>query len=252
MGGFRKRDFTKRHLLSKEKICQVLMALVLHRYGTGNKELVTYTAKNLKYHMNNVKYRETMMAEIRIICFETKFQGYSDDFVFNNFCFTKAQLYSLANTISFPITRTKRKRYRTSSILFTAVVLRRMASPCRWDDLNLLFGKHASQLSEIFWESIAYFVGKFRYLLQSPINSSFIQERGRLYSYAVHRKTRASEKCVGLIDGTVIAIARPDNSVLQNVAYNGHKRKHALKFQTVTTPDGFLMDLILHAHGPTE
>ena len=72
MGGFRQRDFTKRRLLSKEKIWKVLMTLVLHRYGTGNKELVTYTAKKLKYHMNNVKYRETMMAEIRLICFETK------------------------------------------------------------------------------------------------------------------------------------------------------------------------------------
>ena len=99
---------------------------------------------------------------------------------------------------------------------------------------------HLNFLKFLFWESIAYFVDKFRYLLQSPINSSFIQERGRLYSDAVHRKTKASEKCVGFIGGTVIAISKPDNSVLQNVAYNGHKRKHALKFQTVTTPDGLI------------
>ena len=91
---------------------------------------------------------------------------------------------------------------------------------------------------------LASFVTSYRVLF----NSSFIQESGRLYSDAVHRITRASKKCVGFIGETVIAIAKPDNSVLQNVAYNGHKRKHALKFQTATTPDG----LILNAHGPTE
>jgi hypothetical protein len=35
---------------------------------------------------------------------------------------------------------------------------------------------------------------------------------------------------------------------MQRVAYNGHKRKHALKFQAVVAPDG----LILHAYGPME
>ena len=31
-------------------------------------------------------------------------------------------------------------------------------------------------------------------------------------------------------------------------AYNGHKRKHSLKFQVVNSLDG----LIFHAYGPTE
>lgn len=34
----------------------------------------------------------------------------------------------------------------------------------------------------------------------------------------------------------------------QRLFYNGHKRAHALKYQSVTTPDG----LILHLHGPVE
>ena len=53
---------------------------------------------------------------------------------------------------------------------------------------------------------------------------------------------------MGFIDGTVIAVARRGGAEAQNVAYNGHKRKQALKYQAVTTPDG----LILHAHGPLE
>lgn len=36
--------------------------------------------------------------------------------------------------------------------------------------------------------------------------------------------------------------------MLQNAVYNGHNKKHALKFQVVLSPDG----LILLMHGPTE
>ena len=35
---------------------------------------------------------------------------------------------------------------------------------------------------------------------------------------------------------------------MQRVAYNGHKRKHAMKFQGVTSPCG----LALHLSGPLE
>lgn len=51
---------------------------------------------------------------------------------------------------------------------------------------------------------------------------------------------------MGLKKGTVIGIVHPGISSDQNTAYNGHEKKHALKFQTITSPDGF----ILHKHGP--
>lgn len=56
------------------------------------------------------------------------------------------------------------------------------------------------------------------------------------------------DNCVGFIDGTAIGIARPDDGGLQRVVYNGTKRKHALKFQAVTTATV----IVLHVHGPVE
>lgn len=50
----------------------------------------------------------------------------------------------------------------------------------------------------------------------------------------------------GFIDGTVLKFARPGDNAVQNSAYNGHKRKHALKYQTITPSNG----LISHASGP--
>ncbi len=85
-------------------------------------------------------------------------------------------------------------------------------------------------------------------LIQGDISSSFIESRASLYGASVHVKISALASCVGLIDGTVIGIARPCDSNQQNVAYNGHKRKHALKFQAVSTSDG----LFLHTFGRIE
>lgn len=70
-----------------------------------------------------------------------------------------------------------------------------------------------------------------------------------MYVDKIRNKLNGLTNCVGFIDGTVIGIARPSGShMLQFVAYNGHKRKHFPKFQTVTRPDG----MILHAYGPLE
>jgi nuclease HARBI1 len=52
--------------------------------------------------------------------------------------------------------------------------------------------------------------------------------------------------CFGFVDGTVSPICRPYK--LQKQACNGHKRVHALKFKSVSAPDGMKVDLI----GPRE
>lgn len=46
----------------------------------------------------------------------------------------------------------------------------------------------------------------------------------------------------------MLAIARPKGHLSERVVYNGHKRKHTLKYQAVNTPDG----LIQHVYGPLE
>ena len=50
----------------------------------------------------------------------------------------------------------------------------------------------------------------------------------------------------GFIDGTAMAIPRPVEG--QMLFYSGHKRMHALKFQSVMTPFG----IIAHLFGPLE
>ncbi|POM67119.1 Hypothetical protein PHPALM_16924 [Phytophthora palmivora] len=67
------------------------------------------------------------------------------------------------------------------------------------------------------------------------------------YCAAIAAKAPGSIEGVwGFIDGTIRPICRPSKG--QRVMYNGHKRIHAMKFQTVVTPDG----IISHLFGPVD
>ena len=182
--------------------------------------------------------------------FSFKFNCLTDQDCLHNFRFQKRQISQLVSVMSWPEMqmRTSRNRYRTSPILATCIVLRRLAAPSRWRDLEELFGKHAPQLSEFFWEAIEYLLNARKHLVTEDISELFIAQRAELYAERIHEKGKALPNCVGFIDGTVLEIARPSGSLAQRVAYNGHKRKHAIKYQAVNTPDG----LIQHLYGPLE
>lgn len=92
------------------------------------------------------------------------------------------------------------------------------------------------------------FVAARGHLLLSPVPQAYMQDREMRFSKAINDKGAALDNCIGFIDGTVVGVARPKGYMQQMVVYNGHKRKHALKYQAINTPDG----MILHAHGPVE
>ena len=54
------------------------------------------------------------------------------------------------------------------------------------------------------------------------------------------------ENCWGFVDGTVRPLCRPGEN--QRIMYNGHKKVHAIKFQSVVEPNGLIANLF----GPVE
>ncbi|ETV84156.1 hypothetical protein H257_03442 [Aphanomyces astaci] len=67
-------------------------------------------------------------------------------------------------------------------------------------------------------------------------------------SQAVANKGGEVQNVWAFIDGTVRECCRPDGDERQRTVFNGHKRRHAVKYQTLVTPDG----IISHAFGPIE
>ena len=73
----------------------------------------------------------------------------------------------------------------------------------------------------------------------SPVN---LEE----FTRVIHGKGAALDNCWGFVDGTVRPTCRPGQN--QRVLYNGHKKVHAIKFQSVVAPNGLIANLF----GPVE
>lgn len=160
----------------------------------------------------------------------------------------KQDLYMLERVISWPRNQasTSRKQHRTCPTLCTITDLHRLASPCRWSDLPLVIDKHPAQLSEIFREASSKCWAQHKTTLTGHLSSLFLCQIAKLYAQAIFEKYKVLEKCLRIIDKTVLGIAKASNYDFQNAVCNGHKRKHALKFETITLPN----ELILGAHAP--
>jgi hypothetical protein len=83
---------------------------------------------------------------------------------------------------------------------------------------ELLFGKHTTQLSEIFWEYIKNFLSIRENIIYGELHSGFLADNASPCAQAVHSKSNGLDKCIGYIDGTVLGIARPGDSDIQRVA----------------------------------
>lgn len=79
-----------------------------------------------------------------------------------------------------------------------------------------------------------------------PFVRCFLTENAAMYAKTITKHCGLMVHCFSFIDGTVIGMDRPGDYDMKHAAYNGHTPNHALKFETISTPDG----LILHAQGP--
>jgi hypothetical protein len=123
------------------------------------------------------------------------------------------------------------------------VTLRRLSYPCRYFDLMDIFGRSVSMISRIFNSTIRLIYRQWRHrLFWDPIrlNPGKLEE----FHLAIRQQNAPCLTSFGFIDGTVRAVCRPVDN--QEQIYNGHKRVHAMKYQSVATPDG----IIVHLSGP--
>ncbi|KAK3705284.1 hypothetical protein QZH41_008168, partial [Actinostola sp. cb2023] len=111
------------------------------------------------------------------------------------------------------------------------MLLKRFAYPCRLSDMIPRFGRSVPEMSLILAEvNILDF------------NQPWLQpQQLQTFADAIHQKGAALDNCWGFVDGTVRPICRPGEN--QRVVYNGHKRVHGLKFQSVVAPNGLIANL---------
>ena len=179
----------------------------------------------------------------RRLCFDLL----DEETCLRRFRFSKDQLTELCQLLRLPDKMNAACRTTWSGLEGLLVVLRRLCYPNRLGDLCEEFGRSKGVLSLIFNVTLVWIYQQWGGLMENPFQRPFLSN-WRLHEYrtAIHRRTGIDLKIVGFIDGTVRPICRP--TVNQRDFYNGHKRTHALKYQSVTAPDG----LILCLYGPIE
>lgn len=161
--------------------------------------------------------------------------------------FQKAHMGLIVQAVGWKAGITKRNRYRCDPLTATCVVLRKLAGPIRWYEVEKEFGMRTSHLSEVFWEVTEQFMELRGHLLD--IRQDLLRDRADAYSTGIKNLGAALEKCVGFLDCTKIRMCRPGGaSMCQRSVYSGHRRMHCLMYMTITTPDGLISAL----HGPIE
>ena len=163
----------------------------------------------------------------------------------SNFRFDKQSIHRLAAALRLPDTIHCPNRTVVDGTDALCILLRRFSYPNRLSDLEPFFGRPKSTLWMIINSTLDYIFEIHGHLLTN-INQPWIINNLQKYADAIHQKGAPLTNCFGFIDGTVRPICRPTHN--QRVCYNGHKRIHSLKFQSVVVPDG----LIASMFGPIE
>lgn len=226
-----------------------IVAISRTRYRRKFRNAIYICAENMAEASNQVTQHLRRSTEIATTDFNNNLQMLTNEACVSFFRFGHKDLMRIVDVMAWPAekTCTVGNGYAINPTLAACVVLRRLSSSSRWYDLENLFGKFSPQLAEIFREALEQFMDVRGHLLTSPIPENYFQQRAETFAERVFDKGRALDNCLAFIDGTVIGVSRPSGSnINQRVLYNGHKRKHALKYQAITTPDG----MCLHLFGP--
>ena len=169
-------------------------------------------------------------------------EGMSDDECITEFRFLKNDIYRLANVLHIPEEVICPNGLKVSGIEALDVFLKRFAYPCRYSNLIPRFGRDIPQICLISNYIMNHIYIHHHILLEDLDQPWLSRECLKNYATAIHSKGAALSNCWGFIDGTVRPVCRPRQN--QRTLYNGHKRVHSIKFQSIVTPNGMIANLV--------
>ena len=154
---------------------------------------------------------------------------------------TKSKHFNLGSSMDFSLvypflTLTCNQDSVCDGVEGLCMLLKRLSYPCRYGDMIVRFvlSMVTNQMIDYVYNTHGHKVLQWNHQVLSPAN---------LQSYvdAITGKGAPLPNCFRFIDGTVRPISRPGEH--QRNLYNGHKRVHALKFQSVALPNGLIGNL---------
>ncbi|XP_068738581.1 uncharacterized protein [Montipora capricornis] len=174
------------------------------------------------------------------------FDDMEDDECLAEFRVEKKDLETLGEALQIPATFHCQQRSKIDGMEGLCMLLRRFAYPCRYSDMISRFGRPVPVLSMVTNTVLDYIYDTHGHLLTDWNPALLSAQALEEYAQAISRKGSPLQNCFGFIDGTVRPVCRPGRH--QRVLYNGHKRVHSLKYQSIALPNGLIGNL----YGPVE
>jgi len=170
----------------------------------------------------------------------------TDDECKTEFRFYRNDIYELSEILNLPDRIVCYNGVNVDRTEAFCIFLKRFAYPCRYVDLIPRFARPEPQLCMISNAVMHSIYTSWRHLLMDLDQPWLSRPHLQTFTEVINEKGAALQNCWGFIDGTVRPISRPGRN--QRVLYNGHKKVHSIKFQSIATPNG----LIANLHGALE
>lgn len=185
----------------------ILRALIRRRTFSDVESPLLYTSyKNYKEAKFNRHASQCHRELISTTKFKEVFPNMGDEDFLLHFRLRRSDLAQLVTLVTdgYHKYTTARKMYNTNTLLSTYVVLKRLATPQRWYDLEKLFRNHTPQLSKMFLEMVEDFEDEHGHLITGNQKGSYMASRAGTLASKAKQKTRALDNRMGFMNGTLL------------------------------------------------
>ena len=156
------------------------------------------------------------------------------------FSFLRKDIYTL-HIMNIPEMFTCYNGVTVTGIEGLCILLKRYSYPNGYLDLIPTFGRPVPQLCMIVNHVMNFIYERWHHLLTSFHQLWLSPANLKRYANYIHQSGAPLENYWGFVDETVHSVCKPGEG--QRQLYNGHKRAHGIKFQSIVYPDGIIANL---------
>ncbi|KAJ3724797.1 hypothetical protein FB446DRAFT_622064, partial [Lentinula raphanica] len=147
------------------------------------------------------------------------------------FRFTASEIIELVDILDVPELIRTRSRYMFTSVEALGLLLVRFRSGADEFELASRYNRSQSAISEILTWIVQFLDERWSHLLDCDQEGILHPDKLLIYANAIAGLGCPLKNCFAFLDCTIRRVCRPGWG--QNVAYNGYKKIHALKYQAL-------------------